>query len=118
MMPEELNKQNVEEVYNLTMDDISNILEGDRVNIDDVLDKNIIINDGVFQKSAYNEGNYVILQMEIDNKLFNLITGSKAIVRQLEENIKKMPFRCRIIKQRSLNSEYEYYTLAPPAVMR
>ena len=118
MIPEELNNRgNAEKVYDLTTDDIANMIDGDRVNIEDVIDKNIIIEDVIFQKSDYGDGNYAILQMKINDGLYSMTTGSKAIVRQLTENKNKMPFQCRIIKQKSMNSEYEYFTLSPPALV-
>jgi hypothetical protein len=115
------NKENKEgksendgEIYDLTEDDMpTQIFDGERIGIGDILGDRIIIRDMATRPSSFSEGDYVILQIEKDNKTYVVLTGSAVLTRQIKEKADRMPFRCKIIEQQSTKSKYKYYTLAP-----
>ena len=83
------------------------------MDMDDILGKLIVIKDMEIRPSSFSEGDYIILQIELDGKLWVVLTGSEVLVRQIKEKADKMPFRCKVIEQQSTRSKYKYYTLAP-----
>jgi hypothetical protein len=102
------------EVYNLTMEDMpTQMFDGERISMDDILDKDIIIRDMVTRPSSFSEGDYAILQVEKDGEPYVALTGSVVLLRQIKEKADKLPFRCKIVEQQSTRSKYRYYTLAP-----
>ena len=105
------------EIYDLTEKDMpTQMFEGERASIEDILDKTIIIRDMATRPSSFSEGDYVILQVEKDGNPYVVLTGSAVLVRQINEKADKLPFRCKIVEQQSTRSKYTYYTLAPIAV--
>ena len=102
------------EIYDLTDEDMpTQLFDGERMDMEDVLDRPIIVKDMEIRPSSFSEGDYIILQIELDGDPRVVLTGSLVLVRQLKEKADKIPFRCRIIAQQSAQSKYKYYTLAP-----
>ena len=103
-----------DDVYDLTETDMpTQMFDGERATIDDMLDKTIIIRDMATRPSSFSEGDYVILQVEEGGNPYVIITGSAVLVRQIGEKSDKLPFRCKIVEQQSMRSKYKYYTLSP-----
>ena len=103
-----------DDVYDLTETDMpTQMFDGERATIDDMLDETIIIRDMVTRPSSFSEGDYIILQVEKDGEPYVVITGSAVLMRQISEKADKLPFRCKIIEQQSTRSKYKYYTLSP-----
>ena len=111
---DEFEKKDNGGIYNITDDDMpTQTFDGERISMDEILDKSIIIRDMETRPSSFSEGDYVILQIEIDGELCVVLTGSEVLVRQIKEKSDKMPFRCKVLEQQSSRSKYKYYTLAP-----
>jgi hypothetical protein len=103
-----------EEITDLTEEDLPTIVfEGEKIDIKDVMNQNIVIRDVVTRPSSFTEGDYAVLQIEKDGEPCTITTGSTVLMRQIKERADKLPFRCQIVEQHSLKSGYSYYTLAP-----
>ena len=101
-------------IYDITENDMpTQMFDGERIGIDEILDKTIIVRNVETRPSSFNEGDYAILQVEIDEERHVVLTGSKVLVKQIKDKADRMPFRCKIIEQKSTQSKYTYYTLAP-----
>ena len=108
------NEDSGNDVYDLTDDDVSTqMFDGERIDMEDVLGEPIVIRDMVTRPSSFSEGDYAILQIEMGGELRVVLTGSKVLVKQVSEKADRMPFRCKVIEQQSTKSKYKYYTLAP-----
>ena len=81
-------------------------LDGDKIRLDDILNKEIIIKDYRISKSKYEgKGDYTTIQIE-DNGLQQVIfTGSRVLAAQCEKYKDMMPFVATIKKID------KYYTL-------
>lgn len=84
------------------------VLEGDKVKIDSVLNREITIIGYSIKKSKYdknNSGKYLTLQYEdeMDKKI--IFTGSEVLIEQLEKYGDEIPFKTTIKKID------KYYTL-------
>ena len=118
-MREKANLKKVEKkdnggIYDLTDEDMpTQLFNGERIDMEDVLDRPIVIKNMEIRPSSFSEGDYIILQIELEGDPHVVLTGSLVLVRQLKEKADKIPFRCRIIEQQSTQSKYKYYTLAP-----
>ena len=107
-------KDNRGGIYDLTDDDMpKQLFDGERIGVDEILDKSIIIRDMATRPSSFSDGDYAILQIEIDGELHVVLTGSAVLVQQIKEKADKMPFRCKVIEQQSARSKYKYYTITP-----
>jgi hypothetical protein len=82
-------------------------LEGEQLEIADVLDKKIIIRNFRLLPSNIHEGNFAVVQGELDDELITFPTGSKVIMAQLEKLKEKLPIRGTITKPKGKR----YYTL-------
>jgi len=83
--------------------------QGDKISIDNVLNKGIAILEFRVLPSAFFEGNYLMVQiMDPEGNLAWFTTGSSVLEKQLNELKKKekLPIRCKIVKIK------RYYTLA------
>ncbi len=81
--------------------------EGDKIRLDDVLNKEIVVKDFKIAKSKYEgKGNYVTIQIEEENELKVVFTGSEVIATQCEKYKDEMPFMATIKKID------RYYTLS------
>lgn len=81
----------------------TNALEGERMKIDDVLGKDIIISGIRIGKSKYNRnstGKYLTIQYKFKDgdKLYISFTGSDVLISLSEKHIKQIPFETKIIK--------------------
>jgi hypothetical protein len=111
---EEIRKDKEEDITDLTEEDMpTQMFEGERIGIEDVLDENIVIRDMTTRPSSFSEGDYAILQIEKDGEPYVILTGASVLMKQIREKADKLPFRCRIVEQQSTRSKYTYYTLAP-----
>lgn len=85
------------------------LLEGTRVNIDLVLNKEIEVTDWQIHPSKLKTGeSFVVLQFKMEGKLYILLTSSRCIIEDIVsfESIKgKMAFEATIIK---LNKIYVF----------
>ena len=80
-------------------------LEGDKVKINDILNKEIEVTGYNIKQSQYKEKDYLTLQFKIDGNLKILFTGSGVLINQLEKYENEIPFVTEIKK---IN---KYYTL-------
>jgi len=80
-------------------------LEGEKVNIENVLDKEILITNFQFRQSHYHEGAYMILQFRNDGELKVVFTATEVVKKQLERHKDQLPFYGTIVKKN------RYYTL-------
>ncbi|RZN72315.1 MAG: hypothetical protein EF807_01565 [Candidatus Methanolliviera hydrocarbonicum] len=112
---EEIRKDKEEDITDLTEEDMpTQMFEGERIGIEDVLDENIVIRDMTTRPSSFSEGEYAIIQIEKDGEPYVILTGASVLMRQIREKADKLPIRCRIIEQQSTRTKYKYYILVPP----
>lgn len=79
--------------------DENNRFEGDKIRIDDVLNKKIIVQKFMLNKSKYEgKGSYVTIQILIDDVPKVIFTGSQVISSQCDKYEKEMPFMATIKK--------------------
>lgn len=84
------------------------VLDGDKVKIDDVLNKEIKVIGHSIKKSKYSKnknGDYLTLQIELDNEKYIIFTGSDVLIEQLKKYETEIPFLATI---RKIN---RYYSL-------
>jgi len=84
------------------------VLDGDKAKIDDVLNKEIKVIGHSIKNSKYSKnksGNYLTLQIELDNEKFIIFTGSDVLIEQLKKYESEIPFLTTI---RKIN---RYYSL-------
>ncbi|MFP4042620.1 MAG: hypothetical protein ACOCTU_07010 [Bacteroidota bacterium] len=83
-------------------------LEGDKINIDEVLNKEVIIKNYNVKESKFNIGDkfYMTLQVEIQGVNYVIFTSSVVLRNQLEKYREELPFIASLIK---INN---YYTLS------
>ena len=81
-------------------------LEGEKVSIKDILDKEILITAFQFRQSHYYGGDYMILQFQNGNGLQVVFTATEVVKKQLERHKDQLPFYGTIIKKN------RYYTLS------
>ncbi len=85
-----------------------NILDGDKVRLDDILNEEILIIGFRIKDSRYsknNSGKYLTLQFEYKDKKNVIFTGSDVLIDQVEKYSKEIPFLATI---RKIN---RYYSL-------
>jgi|GEM_PF-3374680 len=113
---EEEDKVPKKEITDLTEEDIpTQMFEGERIDVEDVLGENIVIRDMDTRPSSFSEGDYAILQIEKDGEPYKISTGATVVMKQIQDLEDKLPFRCKVIKKQSKKSGYKYYILAPPS---
>ena len=84
-------------------------LEGEKLKLDDILNKEILIKDFDLKKSAYSKnetGLYLTLQFEVEGETNILFTGSDVLIRQLQKYKQQLPFYATLKKIK------RYYTLS------
>ena len=74
------------------------VLDGEKVQIDKVLGKDIVVLGYRISESKYGNGKCLELQFETDGKKHILFTGSAVLMRQCEQYHDKMPFIAQIAK--------------------
>jgi hypothetical protein len=85
------------------------LLDGEKIRIDDVVNREIAILNYSVRESRFSKnksGNYLTLQVEIDNERRVLFTGSDVLIEQMEQYGDKVPF-IAIIKKVD-----KFYTLS------
>jgi hypothetical protein len=76
-------------------------LDGDKIKIDDVLDKEVVVLNFRIRESKYNEridSKCLTIQMEIDGKRRIIFSGSEVLSSQLKEYEHELPFLTTIKK--------------------
>ena len=84
------------------------VLDGDKVKIDDILNKEIKIIGYAIKNSKYSKkksGKYLTLQIELEDKKYVIFTGSDVLIDQLKKYNSEIPFLTTI---RKIN---RYYSL-------
>jgi hypothetical protein len=84
-------------------------LDGDKIRIDDIVNKEIIVTGCNIKKSKYSKnasGKYLTLQFKIDEATRVTFTGSDVLIGQMERYESEIPFVSTIKK---IN---RYYTLS------
>ena len=81
-------------------------LDGEKVKIVDIINKEILILDFNIRKSKIKEGNYVIIQFELEDVKHVIFTTATRLMKKLERHKEKMPYRVTIIRK------YKYYTMS------
>ena len=104
-----------DEIRDLEENDIitPTMFNGDQIDTADVLDKEIVIYDYATRPSQFSEGDFAIVQIEIGGEKRVLMTGAKVLMKSLEKNNEKMPYRCRIIGIKSPKSHRTYFAMVP-----
>jgi len=82
-----------------------NILDGDKIRIDDVINEEITILNFRVKESKLKEGDYLTLQISKDNKKHVIFTGSHVLIDQIKKYKDEIPFLTTI---RKIN---KYYSL-------
>lgn len=75
-------------------------LDGDKVKLDDVLNKEIVVTGYVVTKSKYKSSGDMCLklQFEVDGAMYILFTGSNVLINQIERYHDEIPFITTIKK--------------------
>ncbi|HIH40723.1 MAG TPA: hypothetical protein HA221_04095 [Halobacteria archaeon] len=92
---------------------LGDMFEGEKIELDQILDKDIIVRGIKTRPSSYYEGDYAIIQIEKDGKLYVVNTSSSVLMDQIKKRAEEIPFRCRVVKQRSAASKRYYYNIMP-----
>jgi len=85
-----------------------NILDGDKAKIDTFLNKEIVIIGYSVKNSRYSKnktGEYLTLQVELENAKYVIFTGSDVLIDQMKKYANEIPFMATI---RKIN---KYYSL-------
>jgi len=86
---------------------------GERIDIEEILDKDILIKGIKTRPSSFYEGDYAIIQVEKDGKLYVVTTSSSVLMDQINKIESKIPFRCRITKRKNPATNRRYYIIVP-----
>jgi len=81
------------------------ILDGDKIKIDDVLNKEINIIGCSIKSSKLKDGKYLTLQIEFNGEKYVIFTGSGVLIDQIEKYKSEMPFMTTI---RKINKYYSF----------
>jgi hypothetical protein len=87
-------------------DEDEEALDGDKIKIADIIDKEILILNFDIRKSKIKEGDYVIVQFESDGEKHVIFTTAPRLMKKLERHKEKMPYLVTIIRK------YKYYTMS------
>ena len=100
-------------IVDLTDADTLSTFDGETLHLEDVVDENIIVYEFENRPSTFNDGEFMVIQVELDGEKAVLITGSEVMRKDMERNAEKLPFRCKVIATIA-RSGMTYYQLAPP----
>ena len=110
------------EPYDVTDDDIGGYLEGERVQIEEVMNKVIVISAVDIRPSDFSDGDYAIVQMiwgdDLQQTPYTFTTSSGVLLGQFKRLKDQMPIRTKITAKSSEATGREYYTLTPPDLHR
>ena len=85
------------------------MFDGDKVELKDLLGKELTIKDFRELESQYYDHNYVVVSAENNGKAITFNVNSTVLIRQLnKEKEKGLPFIAKIVKPKGKN----YYTFA------
>jgi hypothetical protein len=77
-------------------------LEGEKISITDVLNREIVVKSARISESKYKDrredGRLVTMQIELEGKPHVLFTGSEVIAGQVQKYLDRMPFSATIVK--------------------
>ena len=81
--------------------EVDRMLEGEKIDIQAIFDEKVILRDYISLSSSFHEGNYVIMQIQRrDQEGLSLVTtGSKIIVKNVEDNKDLIPFYMTIVER-------------------
>ena len=82
------------------------VLDGAKVPIDSVLNKEILITGFRLGSSKYQEGKYITIQFEVSGDRLIMFTGSQVVADQIQRYQDHIPFMTTV---RKIN---RYYTLS------
>jgi len=104
-----------ERVADLTKGDLDSgeMFEGEKIDLEEILNENIIVRGIKIRPSSFYEGDYAIIQIEKDGKLYVINTSSSVLMDQITKIEDKIPFRCKITKHKSPVTNRRYYTITP-----
>ncbi|WP_096635845.1 hypothetical protein [Clostridium cochlearium] len=83
----------------------STAMTGDKIKIDSVLGKEIIVKKYKIGNSKFNDGKLLTLQFELEGKEYIIFTGSSVLIEQSEKYKNEMPFITKIEK---INKFYSF----------
>ena len=81
------------------------VLDGDKISITDVINKEITLLNYRVKESKLKDGNYLTLQIEKEASKYVIFTGSGVLIDQVERYKEELPFLTTI---RKIN---KYYSL-------
>ena len=81
-------------------------LDGEKKKIVDIINKEILILNFNIRKSKIKEGNYAIIQFELEDKKHVIFTTATRVLKRLERHKEKMPYHVIIIRK------FNYYTMS------
>lgn len=73
-------------------------LTGNKIKLDDILEKEIVIKGYKIADSKYNEGQVLTLQFNLEDKEYIIFTGSSVLINQTEKYKEEIPFITKIEK--------------------
>jgi len=118
-IPEE--EKGYREPHDVTEEDLGGYNDEERIAIEEVMDKAIVILAVDVRPSDFSDGDYATVQMVWDDDPTGFTTdprtfttSSGVLIKQLGQLKDKMPIRAKITKRLSETSGREYYTLTPP----
>ena len=79
--------------------------EGERLNIQEIFNKEILIIGFRIGPSKYKGKNYLTLQFKMNGKKYIIFVGSDPLMDQAQEGADEMPYRTTIVKRGN------YYTM-------
>ena len=71
-------------------------LTGNKIKLDDILEKEIVIKGYKVAVSKYNDGQVLTLQFDLEEKEYILFTGSSVLINQIEKYKDEIPFMTKI----------------------
>jgi len=71
-------------------------LAGEKLKLQDIIGKTIIVTGYKITKSKFKEDNYVAIQFELDGEQHVTFTGAQVLIEQLKKYGKEIPFETTI----------------------
>ena len=73
-------------------------LPGDKVKIDTILNKPIVITGYRISPSKFDKPDYLCIQFEFEGKVYVVFTGSTVLMRQMRKYQNQIPFETTIVQ--------------------
>lgn len=80
-------------------------ITGDKIKLDSILGKEIVVKGYKISDSKYNKGNLLTLQFELEKKEYIVFTGSSVLIEQIEKYKDEIPSIAKIEK---INKFYSF----------